>query len=75
MGVSSLEPSVTKRSKRDDDESAARLVRVARARLGDLESEPRNEEEAAAIAQLRKELPRPTAEEIAARGRKLGRRP
>lgn len=65
------ERDVAKRSERNDDESAARLARAAHAAFGE---QPETDEEAAVIAALRKELPRPTAEEIVALAKKLARR-
>lgn len=73
VGLGGKEPSVAARSKRDDDLSATRLVRSARVKSGELEDEPVNEEEALAISELRDQLPRPTAEEIAALAKKMAR--
>ena len=65
---------MAKRTKRSAEDGAANLVRAARRFVGHDDDEPQDEEEAAFIAKLRKELPRPTAEEMADIAKRLVRR-
>jgi hypothetical protein len=74
LGMKEPEVPMAKRAKRSAEESAASLVSAARRFAGDAEDEPQTEEEAAFVANLRNELPRPTAEEIAEIAKGLARR-
>ena len=73
-GVKEPKHTMAKREKRSAEESAASLIRDARRFAGGAEDEPQTEEEAAFVANLRKELPRPTAEEIVEIAKRLARR-
>jgi len=67
---------MTKSSRTEDDERAARLVRVARRAVGHAEDDdtPLTAEEDAVIAQIKAEHRRPTREELRDMAKALARK-
>jgi hypothetical protein len=57
-----------------EEQEIASLIRAARALVGDDANTPLTEEEEKVIAELRSQLPRPSAVEIAEKAKRLARR-